>query len=526
MSGASWMKKENTGQKSIVLVITRDASIGRLAMAALEDEHRHIVLARGPQPGMNLLRRDRIGSMIVDAMVSNSDLAQLAVEARRTGRDISLIALVDPMARGRQEISAKMGIDEILEKPIQPHQLREAIGRIEHRRQIRVESGLLGRSERMHEVMELILQAARTSLPILITGESGTGKDLAAQAIHRYSARRDKPFLPVHCAAIPETLLESELFGHERGAFTDAKTAREGLFEAANKGTIFLDEVGEMALMTQIKLLRALEEQEFIRVGGSQPIRVDIRVISATNKSLRNAVREGAFREDLYYRLRVIEIEMPPLRERREDVPILANAFIQRYCAQNDVSFPGISEEAMEQLKEYGWPGNVRELRNVIESMIARTPESEILPEDLDQYLEEPIVLNRNLPVPLHKTPDQSERELILRALWELGVNLERARKDIADLKSYVMDQERGVRETPVYSPEYVPFTENADEIGPDFEEAPPEIRPMEEVEEEMIRRALRSTGGNRKQAAKALGIAERTFYRKLNKLGLTSSHA
>ena len=511
------MAVASTNKKSIVLVITRDPSIREIA-AELEDERRHIVQVAGLRPALNLLNRDRIELILADSMVSMSDLAQLAVETRELGRDIALVALTDPTARGRQEFSAKLGLDEILEKPIQPRQLEEVLDRIEHRRQVRVESGLLGKSARMREVVESILQAARTPLPVLITGESGTGKDLAAQAIHRYSARRDGPFMPVHCAAIPETLLESELFGHERGAFTDAKTEREGLFERADNGTIFLDEVGEMAQMTQVKLLRVLEEQEFIRVGGNQPIRVDIRIISATNKSLRDAVQRGEFREDLYFRLKVIGIEMPPLRERREDVPILANAFIQEYCMKNEVSFPGISDEAMEYLQEYSWPGNVRELLHVIESMIARMPESEIRAEDLDPYLEDPIVLNRNLPVPLHKTPDQSERELIFRMLFEIGASLEKLREDISELKQPMTGQTPAVREAPVYSPNYVHIMEeDADEV------VDAEIRPMREVEKELIRKALQRTGGNRKQAAEMLEIPERTFYRKLDKYGLGS---
>jgi len=512
------------GEKSIVLVITRDASIQAIA-TELEDERRHVIRVEGLRPAINLLRRDRIELIVADSTVSMSDLAQLTVEAQKLGRDMAKVALTDPTARGRREFSAKLGIDEVLEKPIQVQRLRDVLDRVERRKQVRVESGLLGKSARMREVIESILQAARTPLPVLITGESGTGKDLAAQAIHRYSARRNGPFMPVHCAAIPETLLESELFGHERGAFTDAKAARKGLFESADKGTVFLDEVSEMAPMTQVKLLRVLEEQEFIRVGGNQPVRVDIRVISATNRSLRDAVEKGDFRDDLYFRLKVIEIEMPPLRERREDVPVLANAFIERYCAENNISFPGISDEAMESLQEYNWPGNVRELLHVIESMMARMPESEIRAEDLDQYLEEPIVLNRNLPIPLHKTPDQSERELIFRVLWEMGASLEKLREDVSELKLYITGQTRAVREAPVYSPNYVHvMEEDADEVISDFEEKSPEIRPIKDVEKEMIRKALETTGGNRKQAARMLNIPERTFYRKLKLYGLGSS--
>jgi transcriptional regulator with PAS, ATPase and Fis domain len=222
---------------------------------------------------------------------------------------------------------------------------------------------------------------------VLIEGESGTGKELVARALHRLSSRRNKPFIAVNVGALPETLLESELFGHEKGAFTGAAERRIGRFELADTGTLFLDEIGEIPIATQVKLLRVLEEREFVRLGGVQPIRVNVRVIAATNRPLRQHVDEGSFRTDLFYRLNVLNIHLPPLRERPEDVPHLVRKFISDYSAEHDRPFHGISAEAMQLLADYPWPGNVRELRNLIESMVVLSPGREIRPDDLPRQI-------------------------------------------------------------------------------------------------------------------------------------------
>ncbi len=218
---------------------------------------------------------------------------------------------------------------------------------------------------------ERVSQYAPVHSTVLIEGESGTGKELIARAIHDLSARASKPFIAVNCAALTESLLESELFGHEKGAFTGATSLRKGHFEIADRGTLLLDEVGEMPLSTQVKLLRVLEEREFMRVGGSTPIRVDVRVLASTNRDLESAVEAGEFRRDLYYRLNVLNVRMPPLRERRDDIPLLIHHFVQEFCTQNDRQFVGITDEAMSVLKNYDWPGNVRELRNLV---LGQTP--------------------------------------------------------------------------------------------------------------------------------------------------------
>jgi DNA-binding NtrC family response regulator len=235
------------------------------------------------------------------------------------------------------------------------------------RASISIEHDMVGRGSAMQELLQLIGRVAPTNLTVLITGESGTGKELVAEALHKASKRNPHPLVKVSCAALPETLLETELFGHEKGSFTGAMTMRKGRFETANKGTIFLDEIGEMTLATQTKLLRILQEREFERIGSNVPIKIDIRVITATNRNLAEEVDKGRFREDLYYRLNVIHIDMPPLRERKEDIPLLVEHFLVKYRHAPGAIPTTISEEALERLVEYDWPGNVRELRNVIE---------------------------------------------------------------------------------------------------------------------------------------------------------------
>src|SRR5579872_4683298 len=280
-----------------------------------------------------------------------------------------------------------------------------------------------------------IEQMAPVSSTVLVEGESGTGKELVARAMHQLSPRRGKPFIAVNVGALPETLVESELFGHEKGAFTGAAERRIGRFELADSGTLFLDEVGEMPASTQVKLLRVLEERELTRVGGTQPIKVDVRVIAASNRPLRGAVEQGTFRSDLYYRLNVLDVYLPPLRERTQDIPILVRRFIQEFSAQHDRPFHGISADAMEVLISYPWPGNVRELRNLVESMVVLAPGHEIGPNDIPRQYRD--VSARFLPVPVgpllraRDGVDGREMEFIVRSLVELKLQVEELRRRI-----------------------------------------------------------------------------------------------
>jgi DNA-binding NtrC family response regulator len=385
---------------------------------------------------------------------------------------------------------------------------------------------LIGESEGMREVMVQVEQMAPVSSTVLIEGESGTGKELVARAIRLLSNRRNKPFIAVNVGALPETLIESELFGHEKGAFTGAAERRLGRFELADTGTLFLDEIGEIPAPTQVKLLRVLEEREFMRVGGVQPIKVNVRVVAATNQPLRELVESGRFRSDLFYRLNVLRIYLPPLRERPEDVPLLVRRFIQDYSEEHDRVFRGISAEAMQLLMQYAWPGNVRELRNLIESMVVLAPDHEIQPGDLPRHVRDGG--GRLLPVhvgPILRGQDGAtgrELEFIVRSLLELKLQVEDLRRRMDDDRPSLRDGWLGEVQpatTPLGAMSAPPAVAA---IEPRDQAPPPNIltitpgTTMAEIEKSAIEIALKETRGNRRRAAEMLGIGERTLYRKI----------
>jgi transcriptional regulator with GAF, ATPase, and Fis domain len=305
----------------------------------------------------------------------------------------------------------------------------------------RVEHGMVGESAAMRKVYQLIARVAPTDSTVLIRGESGTGKELAAQALHQNGARRERPFIAINCAALTETLLESELFGHERGAFTGALAQKKGKLEVADGGTLFLDEVGEMAPVLQAKLLRVLQERTFERVGGTRTIRVDVRVVAATNRDLEEAVRAGAFRQDLYYRLNVVSFEMPPLRERREDVPLLASYFAAKYGAKFKRKVTGVTHAARECLTNYDWPGNVRELENALERAVVLGSTERILPEDLPETVleAEPAAGSAAPPVTkYHEAVREAKRQLITRALEQSSGGITEAARALGVHPNYL----------------------------------------------------------------------------------------
>jgi Nif-specific regulatory protein len=309
------------------------------------------------------------------------------------------------------------------------------------REESRVEHGMVGESEAMRRVYQFIARVAPTDSTVLIRGESGTGKELAAQAVHQNSPRRERPFVAINCAALTETLLESELFGHERGAFTGALVQKKGKLEVADGGTLFLDEVGEMAPVLQAKLLRVLQQREFERVGGTRTIRVDVRVVAATNRDLEEAVRAGTFRQDLYYRLNVVSFEMPPLRERREDIPLLASYFAAKYAAKFKRRVTGLSPEARECLTGYDWPGNVRELENAIERAVVLGSTERVLPEDLpENVLEaEPSAGTAHPAVTkYHDALREAKKQLILRAIEQSGGSFTEAARALGVHPNYL----------------------------------------------------------------------------------------
>ncbi|MGH7638485.1 MAG: sigma-54 interaction domain-containing protein, partial [Gemmatimonadaceae bacterium] len=423
-----------------------------------------------------------------------------------------------------------LGYVELYPKPIDPGELAAAIKRLLERRRLQRDTGLIGESDALREVLVKIEQMAPVSSTVLIEGESGTGKELVARALHRLSSRKNKPFIAESVGALPETLLESELFGHEKGSFTGAAERRIGRFELADTGTFFLDEIGEVPIGTQVKLLRVLEQREFLRVGGTQPIRVDVRVIAATNQPLRELVEQRAFRADLFYRLNVLSIYLPPLRERREDVPHLVRKFIMDYSAQHDRPFHGISAEAMQLLMEYPWPGNVRELRNLVESMVVLAPGREVEPADLPRQIRDGGSA-RWLPVPISPmqrqqqmaASDGRELEFILRSLLELRFQVE-------ELKRHVGSGQWGAGEgfigevhpTNGYPLPTPPSPLSVSALPPRDAAPPPNVVTIEpgtkmpDIERMVIEAALKESRGNRRRAAEMLGIGERTLYRKI----------
>ncbi|MCX6162641.1 MAG: sigma-54 dependent transcriptional regulator, partial [Ignavibacteriae bacterium] len=287
-----------------------------------------------------------------------------------------------------------------------------------------MEYNLLGDSVQIKEINETIKQVAPTNISVLITGESGTGKEVTANALHLLSRRADKPFIIVNCGAIPEGIIESELFGHNKGAFTGAIETRAGYFEMADKGTIFLDEIGDMPLSTQVKILRVLESGEFMKVGGSKYVSVDVRVIAATNRNLERDVANKSFREDLFFRLKSINIHIPPLRERKSDVKVLFNHFISSFSRKNKIEFAGIDNDAMEYIINYSWNGNARELRNFCESIIVLIPDRQLNIVDVKKNLSREVPDYRHLPALQFQAKEPTEKDILLRALFELKTDI------------------------------------------------------------------------------------------------------
>ncbi|HZH49860.1 MAG TPA: sigma-54 dependent transcriptional regulator [Nitrospira sp.] len=445
-------------ERGAILVIDDDADMREMIHDMLKDRGHQVTTAGSGQEALKLLGEGDYAVVLSDLRMKGMQGIELLTEIKKTFPDISVILMT---AFGSVETAVeamKHGASDYLTKPVKKDELIRVVERVLREAALRREVSrlrkevhkeysfhhILGKSKAMQAVFDLIKRVADSPTNLLITGESGTGKELVAKAIHYNSDRKDAPFVPVNCAAIPEQLLESELFGHMRGSFTDARFDKRGLFEEAQSGTLFLDEISELPIMLQAKLLRAIQEKEIRRVGATKPIAVDVRIIAATNLTLAEEVKAKRFRDDLYYRLNVIELKLPPLRDRREDILLLVEGFLKKCGEARGKEVKGVSEAALAMLIDYTWPGNVRELENVIERAVTLSRGEKVTPDDLPPAVQ--------------------------------GA--------------------RGDRRV--------------------LDEAAEKTLPLHEIEKEYIKKILEKTGGNKYQAAQALGIDRKTLYRKL----------
>ena len=439
-----------------ILVVDDDHAVRQALSRTLEKAGYDVVLANDGQAGLDRLREGAVHIILADLKMPGLSGQELLKAAKTIAPDVEVIVITGHGTVEDAVEAMKEGAYDFITKPFKRMQLEKTVRKAAEKQALVLENRVLqarvdelqgagqiiGSSPAILRTLELVNQVAPSTATVLIQCESGTGKELIANALHHGSPRRPRPFIKVNCAALPETLLESELFGYERGAFTGAVARREGRFELADGGTLFMDEIGDLSLTTQAKLLRVLQEGEFDRLGGTRTLKVDVRLVAATHADLSTLVQRKRFREDLFYRLNVITIQIPSLRERREDLPLLAQHFLGRFAAKNAKTISGFTDEALDLLQSYPWPGNVRELENVIERAVVLTRGSMISPADLPETL---------------AGEDQAARHLVIS-------------------------------------------------IG----------TPLEEVEDRLIEETLRYTKGDKTLAAKLLGIATRTIYRRM----------
>ncbi|MBS0208399.1 MAG: sigma-54-dependent Fis family transcriptional regulator [Planctomycetes bacterium] len=455
-----------------VLIVDNDAAHAQAVADGLETVGYQCAVATSGKEGSERIAQDEFDIIITDLVMADVDGLALLAQAKNDLPDADVILVTGHGSIPSAVSAMQQGAFNYLLKPLDLKQLRAVVQKAaesQYLKRSNVElqrrlderfgfEGMVGSSPKMNDVIALLKRIAPTNATVLIQGETGTGKELVAQAIHQNSPRKAKPFVALNCAALSENILESELFGHVRGAFTDASTDRVGKFEYAHGGTLFLDEVGDMPMQTQIKLLRVLESGEITRVGSNEPIKVNVRILSATNRNLERQIEAGTFRSDLYHRLKVVTVVLPQLTERAEDIPLLIEHFIKMFAKRHDKSIKSMSTAARRRLIAFDWPGNVRQLRNVIESMVVVDFDGVLDLDDLPVELAEPS----------HEGATAPGGEAA-------------ADNSLANL------------------------------VG----------RPLTEIEHLFIAETLRATGGNREEAATMLGIGQRTLYRKIKEFGL-----
>ena len=471
-----------------ILIVDDEAGMREFLSILLEREGFEVACAKDGQEALDAVRKAHFDLIISDLKMPAVDGVRLLDGVQKLRPETPVI-LITAHASAESAIEAmKLGAFDYLTKPFRVEEIRPIIARALEAKASRVSGvlpwsgeafpssveGLIGRSAKMIELYKLISKVAAVSGTVLIIGESGTGKELVARTIHKNSERTAKPFMAISCGAIPETLLESELFGHVKGAFTGAVAAKAGLFEVADKGTVFLDEIGETSPAIQVKLLRVLQERVFRRVGGTEDVEVDVRVIAATHQDLMELIHKERFREDLYYRLNVIPIHLPPLRERREDIPLLAMNFLAKYSGENKRPIRGIAPEAMELFLGYDWPGNVRELENAIERAVALGTGAVLTPESLPDQVRNPV------PEIGDRRPATGDR-----------------RPETRDQGQELQSPSSGLK-SPV----------DLDAV-------------VSRVERDLILEALRQAGGVQKRAAQMLGLSFESFRYRMKKHGI-----
>jgi nitrogen regulation protein NR(I) len=455
-----------------VLIVDDELNIRRVLAAMLKREGYEVTTAADGEQGLAVLHRTPIHVVVTDLVMPRMNGLDLLKRVAIDFPDVPVIMITAHGSVDSAVAALKAGAFDYITKPFEQDELKKVIAKAARahdleRQNVHADADrppLVGQSQPMKAVYDVIAKVADSPSTVLISGESGTGKELVARALHRGSSRRDKPLIKVNCAAIPKDLVESELFGYEKGAFTGAVGSKPGRFELADGGTLFLDEIGEVPVEMQVKLLRAIQESEFERVGGIKTIRVDVRLIAATNRELKALIGEGRFREDLYYRLAVVPISLPPLRERREDIPLLVQHFIEKYDARLGKKVERLEDEAMQVLLAYHWPGNIRELENLMERSVL--------------FADGPVILASSLPDSL---------------------------------------QERGPGAPPIAA--LGPLGAMAAPSGASMKEI---VRQAQaELERELIGRALEETGGNVTRAAKRLQISRKSLQIKMKELGL-----
>jgi two-component system response regulator AtoC len=463
-------------EKKQVLIVDDEPNLRKILSAQLSRDGYDVMTAEDGEQGLGFLREHHIDLVITDLKMPKIDGMTLLREALRETPDLPVVMITAHGTVDTAVEALKIGAFDYLTKPFDKDEVRQVVAKALKTRQLAdVEAttlekgatgarfGIIGASPGLTDLYAVLERVADTPTTVLITGESGTGKELVARALHDHSSRRDKPFIKVNCAAIPKELIESELFGYERGAFTGAVSSKPGRFELANGGTLFLDEIGEIPVEMQVKLLRALQESEFERVGGIKTIRVDVRLVAATNRDLKKLIAGGTFREDLFYRLNVVPIRLPALRERNVDIPLLVEHFLRKFNERLKKHVTGIEPDALDVLSAYGWPGNIRELENVVERAVLFCDDQKLRAQDLPPDLRGPQTPS-NMPV------------------------------SDADLQA-ALANEGGLKE-------HVKVA-------------------MSRLERDLVGRALKQTGGNVTHAARLLKISRKGLQLKMKELGL-----